>query len=121
MRPVFPVLLCGLLFGSEALAEACVVHSQGERVDVKLCQQNRSIPEQMFRSGFCAPRLQGQKVDVSFVAQCPIGYFGACRGARVGNLPYQQDIFYYGVASDARYLQPACEQQSHGTWMSYQR
>lgn len=110
-----------LLSGGQALAQACVIHSEGAQVDVKICQQNRSIPEEMFRTGFCQPQLKGQKVEVRFAEQCPIGYFGACRNARVGNMPYQQDIFYYGVASDARYLQPACEQQSKGVWMTYQR
>lgn len=33
------------LLSSEAWAQACVVHSQGERLDVKVCQQNRNIPE----------------------------------------------------------------------------
>ena len=30
---------------------------------------------------------------------------------------YQQDIHYYGIATDARYLKPACEQQYKGVWM----
>lgn len=122
MRHIAPLLLSGVLFSAQAFAEACLVQAQGERVDVKVCQQNRSIPPNMFRSGFCAPRLQGQKTTVTFLEQCPIGYFGACRNAQVaGNLPYRQDIYYYGVASDARYLKPACERQSQGVWMSYQR
>ena len=101
-----------------AQAEACIVHSQGAQVDVKVCQQNRSIPANLFRGGFCAPQLQGQKVEVSFAEQCPSGAFGECRNARVGGTPYQQDIFYYGVETDARYLKPACEQQSKGVWMA---
>ena len=36
------------LLSSEAWAQACVVHSQGERLDVKVCQQNRNIPEKLF-------------------------------------------------------------------------
>ena len=114
-------LLMGSLFAlslhSQAHPEACLIHSQGNQVDVKICQQNRSIPPAMFHSGFCQPQLNGQKVAVTYVEQCPGGSFGVCRSARVGGMPYQQDIHYYGVASDARYLKPACEQQSKGIWM----
>jgi len=116
MRLMLALLLLSL--SGLARAEACVIHSEGSRVDVKLCQQNRSIPANLFRSGFCAPQLRGQKVEVSFVEQCPAGAFGECRNARVQGMPYQQDIYYYGVASDARYLKPACEQQSKGVWMA---
>lgn len=116
MRAMLALMLLGL--AGQAWAEACVVHSAGQQVDVRLCQQNRSIPANLFREGFCAPQLQGQKVEVSFVEQCPAGSFGVCRSARVQGTPYQQDIHYYGVASDARYLKPACEQQSKGVWMA---
>ncbi|WP_263143595.1 NADH:ubiquinone oxidoreductase [Pseudomonas sp. RIT-PI-AD] len=113
------VWLLPVLFGlsSQAFAEACVVHSQGDQVDVKICQQNVNIPKQMFHDGFCQPQLKGQKVDVSYAEQCPAGSFGVCRNARVGSTPYQQDIHYYGVASDAHYLKPFCEKQSKGKWM----
>ena len=117
MRRLLPLLLCGL--SGLPWGEACVVHSQAERLDVKVCQQNRSIPPNLFRSGFCQPELKGQKVDVSFVEQCPVGAFGVCRNARVGGTPYQQDIHYYGVAEDAAYLKPFCESQSKGVWMAY--
>lgn len=117
MRRLLPLLLCGL--SGLAWGEACVVHSQAERLDVKVCQQNRSIPPNLFRSGFCQPQLKGQKVDVSFVVQCPVGAFGVCRNARIGGTPYQQDIHYYGVAEDAAYLKPFCEGQSKGVWMAY--
>ena len=108
-----------LLLGASSLAfgEACVVHSQGNRVDVKVCQQNRSIPPQLFRSAFCQPQLQGQQVEVEYVEQCPGGAFGVCRNAQVGGMPYRQDIHYYGVESDARLLKPYCERQSRGVWM----
>lgn len=104
-----------------ALADACVVHSHDERVAVTLCQANRSIPGELFRDGFCRPQLKDQQVEVRFVEQCPEGAFGICRDASVSELPYRQDIHYYGVASDARYLQPACEQISRGVWESAQR
>jgi hypothetical protein len=113
------VLLLGMfLLSGLAWGEACVVHSQAERLDVKVCQQNRSIPPNLFRSGFCQPQLKGQTVAVEFVEQCPIGAYGVCRNARVGGTPYQQDVHYYGVASDATYLKAYCEQQSKGVWMA---
>ena len=101
---------------SDAWAEGCLIHSRDDRIEVKLCQQNRNIPAELFRSGFCQPVLPGQEVEVTFVEQCPIGAFGVCRNAQVSNMPYRQDIHYYGVASDARFLQPACEQNSGGEW-----
>lgn len=109
-------LLLPLLAAEPAWAEACLIHSRGERLDVQLCQSNLSIPPALFRDGFCQPSLPGQEVEVSFVELCPSGAFGVCRNAQVSNLAYRQDIFYYGVASDARYLQPACETQSGGRW-----
>lgn len=116
MRAGYLALLC--LISPEVFAQACVVHSQGNAVDVQVCQHNRSIPEQLFREGFCQPNLQGQQVEVSYLAQCPEGAFGVCENAKVGGMPYRQDIHYYGVASDARLLKPYCEQQSEGQWLS---
>lgn len=106
-----------LVLSGQVWAEACVVHSQAERLAVKVCQQNRSIPTQLFRQGFCQPQLAGQKVVVDFVENCPMGAYGICRDARVANTPYRQDIHYYGVDSDARYLKPYCENQNRGVWI----
>ncbi|WP_248914580.1 NADH:ubiquinone oxidoreductase [Pseudomonas moorei] len=103
---------------SEALAQACVVHSQAERLNVKVCQQNRNIPEKLFADGFCQPNLAGQTVEVQYLDQCPAGAFGICSNAQVANMPYRQDIHYYGVATDAAYLKPFCETQSQGTWLN---
>ena len=117
MRSLYVLLLMvGLC--AEALAEGCIVHSQDDRIEVKICQENRSIPGELFRTGFCQPALKDKKVEVTFVEQCPAGSFGICRNAQVSNMPYRQDIHYYGVASDARYLQPACEQHSAGDWVT---
>ena len=113
------VLLSLCLASFFAHAGACVVHSQGESVEVKLCQQNRSIPEHLFREGFCQPSLKGQKVRVEFAEQCPIGAFGVCRNAAAGGDAYRQDIHYYGVATDARILKPYCERQVKGVWTQY--
>ena len=109
--------LLWMLLSSEALAQACVVHSQGERLDVKVCQQNRNIPEKLFSDGFCKPTLGGQNVDVQYADQCPSGGFGVCSNAQVANMPYRQDIRCYGVASDTAYLRPYCEGQSQGKWL----
>jgi hypothetical protein len=116
MRLIGLALLLALVSG-EALAQACVVHSQGERLDVQVCQQNRNIPPKLFADGFCQPNLTGPKVDVQYVDQCPGGAFGICSNAQVANMPYRQDIHYYDVATDAAYLQPYCEAQNQGTWI----
>lgn len=49
---------------------------------------------------------------------CPPGAFGVCRNAQSAGtqIPYQQDIYYYGQPTDARFLKPACQQQSLGSW-----
>lgn len=117
MRACYALLL--LLFSQTIFAQACIIESVDRQVNVKICQQNRSIPEHLFKSGFCQPQLQGQKTTVTFVEQCPIGAYGVCRNAQTAGVPYQQDIHYYGIASDAQYLKPACERQSKGVWMSY--
>ena len=109
-------VLLGLLASTQVWAEACVVHSQAERVSVEVCQQNRTIPPKLFHDGFCQPNLPGQKVEVQHLEQCPQGAYGVCRGARVERMPYEQEIHYYGVASDAAYLKPFCEQNSGGHW-----
>jgi hypothetical protein len=108
------VLLAGI--SGEVHAEACLVHSQSDRVDVKVCQENLNIPPKLFHDGFCQPQLKDQKVDVVFSEQCPAGSFGQCSNAQVANMPYRQNIHYYGVASDAAFLKPFCEQQSQGIW-----
>ncbi len=117
MRAYYALLL--LLISPHIFAQACIIESVDQQVKVKICQQNRSIPEQLFKSGFCQPQLKGQKTTVTFVEQCPIGAFGICRNSQSAGVPYQQDIHYYGVASDARYLKPACERQNKGVWTAY--
>jgi len=117
MRSIGLALLTAL--GSNlVLAQACMVHSHGERLDVKVCQENVNIPDKLFNDGFCQPSLAGQKVEVEYVEQCPGGSFGVCRNAQVANMPYRQNIHYYGVATDAAYLKPFCEGQSAGQWQT---
>ena len=118
MRAYYALLL--LLLSPHIFAQACIIESVDQQVKVKICQQNRSIPEHLFKSGFCQPQLKGQKTTVTFVEQCPIGAFGICRNAQSAGVPaYQQDIHYYGVASDARYLKPPCGRQNKGVWTAY--
>ncbi len=118
MRAIWQPLRLALLLlavtSGQARAESCTEHSQGDRIDIKVCQENINIPKELFHDGFCKPQLKDQKVDVSFEAQCPAGSFGQCSNAQVANMPYRQNIHYYGVASDAAYLKPFCEQQSKG-------
>ncbi|QHF01069.1 NADH:ubiquinone oxidoreductase [Pseudomonas asturiensis] len=99
-------------------AQACLVHSQAERLDVKVCQENINIPANLFHDSFCQPQLAGQKTDVTYSTQCPAGAFGVCRNAQVANMPYRENIHYYGVATDALYLKPFCEGQSKGQWLT---
>ena len=98
-------------------AQACIIQAKDEHAEVKICQQNRNIPKQLFEEGFCAPQMQAHQIEVTFTALCPTGAFGVCRGAKVQGVGYQQDVHYYGIASDAAYLKPACEQQSAGLWV----
>ncbi len=114
--PFLLTALCGLFVAADVMAEACVINSHDDRVAVKLCQANINIPAELFRTGFCQPQLKDHEVEVEFVDQCPDGAFGVCRNAQVSNMPYRQDIHYYGIASDARFLQPACEQNNQGSW-----
>lgn len=110
-------LLLAALLPTNALAQACIIQAESERMEIRLCQQNRNIPPDLFETGFCKPQLVGQKTRVTLVEQCPDDAFGICRNAHTDGMPYQQDIYYYGIASDARYLKPACENQSRGTWV----
>ncbi len=100
------------LSSGETWAQACLVHSQAERLDVTVCQENINIPANLFHDSFCQPQLAGQKTEVAYSQECPTGAFGVCRNAQVANMPYREHIHYYGVASDALYLKPFCEGQS---------
>ena len=115
------LLLSVTLPSGSVIADACIISSRAKGVEVELCQENRSIPRELFRSGYCQPQLVDQQVAVRFVASCPNGAFGICRNAQAANLAYRQDVHYYGVASDARFLRPACEQQPGARWESPQR
>ncbi|CAM3361930.1 NADH:ubiquinone oxidoreductase [Pseudomonas floridensis] len=107
-----------MISSGENRADACLVHSQADRLDVKVCQENINIPANLFHDSFCQPQLAGQKTEVTYLQQCPTGAFGVCRNAQVANMPYRENIHYYGVATDALYLKPFCEGQSKGQWLT---
>lgn len=75
-QPLLSATTCLLVMGSwlpaTALAEACIIKAESDRMEIRLCQQNRSIPPNLFRTGFCKPQLAGQKTTVTFAAQCPL-------------------------------------------------
>ena len=110
------LLISLLLLPSLALAEACVIRSRQGSVDVQICQSNIDIPAKLFREGFCQPQLKDQQTEVRFVERCPVGEIGICQGARSPGVPYRQDIHYYGVPGDGRFLAVACAQQNQGNW-----
>ncbi|RMV83369.1 putative proteinH:ubiquinone oxidoreductase 49 kD subunit 7 [Pseudomonas coronafaciens pv. garcae] len=116
-RARLAVMLLAMSSG-QAWAQACLVHSQAERLDIKVCQENINIPANLFKDSFCQPQLAGQKTETTYSAQCPSGAFGICRNAQVANMPYRENIHYYGVASDSLYLKPFCEGQSKGQWVT---
>jgi hypothetical protein len=108
-------LMLSAVSATQALAESCVVHSQAERLDVKVCQENRNIPEKLFADGFCKPNWPGRRSKCNLRRTVPdAGAFGQCSNAQVANMPYRQNIHYYGVATDAAYLQPFCEAAKPG-------
>ncbi|MBD1550280.1 NADH:ubiquinone oxidoreductase [Pseudomonas typographi] len=110
------IIFLGII-STSCWGQACIVHSEADHLDVKVCEENRNIPSQLFAEGFCKPSLKGQKVTVSYAEHCPAGAFGVCSNAHVDNMPYRQDIHYYGVAADERFLQPFCAQKSQGVWI----
>ncbi len=106
-----------LLASSQALAEACIVHSQSDRLDVKVCQATAAFPPSCSATA-SASRDAGPEGGGELCRAVPEGAFGVCRNSQVSNIAYRQDLYYYGVASDARYLKPFCEGQGKGTWES---
>lgn len=100
------------------MAQACLIETGQGATKVRVCQQNLSIPAGLFAEGFCRPQLSGQEVKISMLDSCPSGAFGVCRNAQTAGtqIPYQQDIYYYGQPTDARFLEPACLEQNKGHW-----
>lgn len=119
MRSLISVLLLTLLPLLKAQAEACLVYLQAlqsQELRLVRCQQNRSIPAALFRSGFCQTPPEGHRAETRMIERCPEGFQASCRNARISNMPYRQDIFYYD-SSRLITTQRACQQQE-GLWLS---
>ncbi|TWH64280.1 hypothetical protein LX59_02687 [Azomonas agilis] len=116
---MFGLRLLGLLIGlgvcTQVQAEACAVYSAKAEEPLIRCQQNRSIPPHLFRSGFCVAQPEGHHVNSKLMAQCPLGFQAACRNAQVGNTTYRQDVFYYANQIPA-HVQQDCKRR-RGVWM----
>lgn len=113
-----PSVLCLLLAALPALAsaEACLIESVDAGVPIRMCQQNQSIPPQLFEGSFCQPQIADRRFKVTMVESCPSGAYGVCEGARTEGVAYQQHIHYYSEPDDTPVLRAYCEQISQGTW-----
>lgn len=107
-------LLLGI--STTAGAAACLIESNDELTPVRLCQQNISIPPQLFNDSFCQPQLTERSFAISFIEQCPAGAYGICDNARSQGVAYRQAIHYYSEPNDQPVLQAYCEQFSQGQW-----
>ncbi len=110
------VLLLGL--AGQAMADACLIESNDDQLPVRMCQQNISIPAQLFKGSFCQPQIAERSFDVSFLDSCPQGAYGICDEARSEGVGYRQSIHYYSDPDDQPVLKAYCEQFSHGQWRS---
>lgn len=113
------IALTGLLFcgvTSLAMAEACLIESNDDGLAIRMCQQNISIPQQLFTGSFCQPQIPERTFDIDIVEACPAGAYGVCEGARSEGVGYRQSIHYYSDPDDAAVLRAYCEKISGGTW-----
>jgi len=108
------LILLGISTGS--LAAACLIESNDDQVPIRMCQQNISIPPQLFEDSFCQPQIAERSFDISFVEQCPEGAYGICDNAQSEGVAYRQAIHYYSEPGDQPVLQAYCEQFSQGQW-----
>lgn len=111
---MLPYLL--MLVSTQLPAAACLIESDDEQAAIRLCQENISIPAHLFTESFCQPALPDRHFKVTRTEQCPDGAYAVCRGAHTEGVGYQQSIYYYTDADDARYLAPYCENISRGQW-----
>ncbi|UAW98392.1 NADH:ubiquinone oxidoreductase [Halopseudomonas nanhaiensis] len=86
-----------------------------------MCQQNQSIPPQLFESSFCQPQIPDREFDVRMMEDCPSGAYGVCEGARTPGVAYQQSIHYYSEPDDTPVLRAYCEEISQGAWRALER
>lgn len=111
------VLLLGLLgYSVAAHSAACLIESNDDQLPVRLCQQNITVPPQLFKDSFCQPQIPDRSFDITFVDQCPAGAYGICDEARSEGVAYRQAIHYYSEPADAPVLKAYCEQFSQGQW-----
>lgn len=115
LRSTLP-LLGLLLISSELWAQACLIESTDQKVPIRLCQENMTIPKDLFSDNFCHPQIPDRTFAVSMVDACPEGFYGICQGARTEGVAYQQSIHYYSDAGDAPVLKAYCEKVSQGVW-----
>lgn len=109
-------LLCGLLVSTNLWAQACLIESSDQKLPVRLCQQNMTIPKNLFSANFCHPQIPDRSFAISMVDACPEGAYGVCEGSRTNGVGYQQSIYYYSDADDAPVLKAYCEKVSQGEW-----
>lgn len=107
------VLLC---LGTAAHATACLIESNDDALPIRMCQQNISIPPQLFTDSFCQPQIAERSFDISFLEQCPEGAYGICDDAQSEGVAYRQSIHYYSEPGDEPVLKAYCEQFSQGRW-----
>lgn len=109
-----PVLLC---ISANLYANACLIESDDAQEPIRLCQENISIPENLFQDSFCQPVIPDRSFVINQIKSCPAGAYGVCEGARTEGVAYQQSIHYYSNPSDAPVLKAYCEQISQGQWI----
>src|SRR5690554_7691351 len=93
-------LLILLGISTRSLAAACLIESNDDQVPIRMCQQNISIPPQLFEDSFCQPQIAERSFDISFVEQCPEGAYGICDNAQSEGVAYRQAIHYYSEPGD---------------------
>ncbi|GAA6132333.1 NADH:ubiquinone oxidoreductase [Halopseudomonas sabulinigri] len=114
---VLPALAL-MLVNATAWAQACLIESTDQQVPIRLCQQNMTIPKQLFSNNFCHPNIPDRTFAISMIDECPEGAYGSCTGAHTEGVGYQQTIHYYSDADDAPVLKAYCEKVSNGVWQS---
>lgn len=113
-RLFLSVLLCS---STAVQAAACLIESYDDQLPIRMCQQNISIPAQLFKDSFCQPQIAGRSFEVSYTDSCPGGAYGVCDNARSEGVAYRQAIHYYSDPDDQPVLQAYCEQFSDGQWV----
>ena len=109
------IFLCS---STGAQAAACLIESNDDQLPIRMCQQNISIPAQLFEDSFCQPRIVERSFEVSYMNSCPEGAYGICDNARSEGVAYRQAIHYYSDPDDQPVLQAYCQQFSDGQWLS---